>query len=335
MNTSKFPLGLSNATVQHLRRPTSWIWQGVICRGAVTLLSAPEKTGKSTLLSLLLDRRRAGGLLLGRTVAPGRTVVCTEENEHLWALRQPPLNFGPEVIFRHPRSRAPTIEDWDGFMEELSEYSFEQEDTEQGPPDLLVIDTAVRFLPLQQRNKQSMRQALSTLTQFTCRAGGVLIINQSHTVHRPLAAFADIVIEMSIPRGGAQAARTRRRRFTGVGRDPETLQAVDAELNREGTDYLVLPDSAPVPPSIMTIVQTLLAEGPVALTHHDLLTRWPGAPPHPDSLWRALNTAVQRGLLTAAGQGTRTDQHRYGLTTQPPPPPPIPAPEPTPEAGPA
>jgi len=33
----------------------------VIAAEAVTLLSAPEKIGKTTLLSLLLDRRRAGG----------------------------------------------------------------------------------------------------------------------------------------------------------------------------------------------------------------------------------------------------------------------------------
>jgi RecA-family ATPase len=71
------------------RRPPAipWIWDGVIAEEAVTLLSAPEKVGKTTLLSLLLDRRRVGGQLLGRTVRPGRTILCSEEHVRLWRLR--------------------------------------------------------------------------------------------------------------------------------------------------------------------------------------------------------------------------------------------------------
>jgi hypothetical protein len=65
------PIGHSNLRVQEQRQSIPWIWEGVLAERAVTLLSAPEKIGKTTLLSLLLDRRRAGGELLGRTVYPG------------------------------------------------------------------------------------------------------------------------------------------------------------------------------------------------------------------------------------------------------------------------
>src|SRR5207245_1979014 len=61
-----------NVWVQTGKRPIPWIWDGVVAEEAVTLLSAPEKTGKTTLLSLMLDRRRQGGQLLGRAVRPGR-----------------------------------------------------------------------------------------------------------------------------------------------------------------------------------------------------------------------------------------------------------------------
>src|SRR5205085_8628113 len=102
------PLGHSNTCVQEGGRSIPWIWEGVLAEGAVTLLSAPEKTGKTTLLSLLLDRRRSGGQLLGRDVYPGKTLLCSEENERLWALRQPPLDFGPDLIFHRPSSDCPT-----------------------------------------------------------------------------------------------------------------------------------------------------------------------------------------------------------------------------------
>jgi hypothetical protein len=316
MNTAKFPLGLNNTAIQHWHHGTTWIWEGVIALHTITLLSAPEKTGKTTLLGLLLDRRRAGGSLMGRPVAPGSTIVCTEESPHLWHLRQPPLDFGPNVIFRHPRGGGPDGEEWEQFIEELSDHSIEMEDTETGPPNLLVIDTAVSFLPLQHRNKHALRRVLRTLTGLADLGMGVLIINQSRTVERPLAAFADIVIRMSIPRADTETGRTRRRTFVGVGRDPRTLELVHAELNPEGTDYQVLKGPPPPTPPILTTIQTLLAESPTPLTHHELLARWPGAAPHPDSLCRTLKAGVERGVLTATGAGTKAEPQRYGLANK-------------------
>jgi hypothetical protein len=87
-------IGHPNARIREESRSIPWIWEGVVAEAAVTLLSAREKIGKTTLLSLLLDRRRAGGQLLGRTVWPGNTILCSEEHDRLWALRQPPLDFG-------------------------------------------------------------------------------------------------------------------------------------------------------------------------------------------------------------------------------------------------
>ena len=90
----KAAVSFGNQWLRTYSQPLPWIWEGVVVLEGVTLLSAPEKTGKTTLLSLLLDRRREGGQLLGRMVQPGRTILCSEENDRLWALRQPPLNFG-------------------------------------------------------------------------------------------------------------------------------------------------------------------------------------------------------------------------------------------------
>jgi AAA domain len=104
----KAAVSYGNDWLQTFSQPIPWIWEGVVAQEAVTLLSAPEKTGKTTLLSLLLDRRREGGQLLGRTVQPGRTILCSEENDRLWALRQPPLNFGsPNTTGRWASIPAP------------------------------------------------------------------------------------------------------------------------------------------------------------------------------------------------------------------------------------
>lgn len=308
MNDAAQLLGQTNTRVRQQGRSTFWLWDGVLADGAVTLLSAPEKTGKTTLLSLLLDRRRAGGELLGRPVLEGKAIVCSEESSQLWGLRQPPLDFGPDVLFRQPLGPIPTRDDWQRFVDEVITASFDEVVF-----DLLVIDTAVSFLPLAERNRQTLRWALSGLRELTTLPLAVLLVNQSRNVQRPLAAFADIVLEMSLPRGAKTGCR--RRVFTGVGRYPGTLQRAVAELNAAGTDYTLAADS-PAPPPLWSTVQTLLAESATPLTCRELLERWPAPTPRPDSLWRTLARSVERGLLATAGTGVKNDPFRYTLPPQ-------------------
>ncbi len=302
-----------NAWLQTLKQPIPWIWDGLIAEEAVTLLSAPEKTGKTTLLSLLLDRRRAGGQLLGRTVRPGRTILCSEENPSLWALRQPPLDFGPELEFHRPLGGNPSPGRWRRFIDHLlglAEDSF----------DLLVIDTVMSFLPAAQNHPGALRKALHELRVVAGLPAGILLLHQARAARgQPrargtLAAFADILIDMHRPPGDDL---TRRRHFHGVGRYPGTLQRVTAELNPEGTDYRLLPDAPPEPvlaPTLETLRQ-LLSQSPAPLTRQEILARWPDAepPPRPDSLWRTLSRGCELGLFIRTGAGTKAEAFRYGL----------------------
>jgi hypothetical protein len=52
-----------------------WLWQGFLAPGNLTLLTSQWKAGKTTLLSMLLSRRKEGGTLAGLQVRPGKTVV--------------------------------------------------------------------------------------------------------------------------------------------------------------------------------------------------------------------------------------------------------------------
>lgn len=100
--------------------------------------------------------------------------------------------------------------------------------------------------PAGQNNPGPLRKALDELRVVDHLPAAVLLLHQtcaarSRTRARgPLAAFADILIDMQVPSGDRF---TRRRHFHGVGRYPGSVQHVTAELNPEGTDYLLLPDS--------------------------------------------------------------------------------------------
>jgi hypothetical protein len=81
-----------NDWLQTLKQPIPWIWDGLVAEDAVTLLSAPEKTGKTTLLSLLLDRRREGGQALTRGCELGilvRTGAGNKAEAFRYGLAQP------------------------------------------------------------------------------------------------------------------------------------------------------------------------------------------------------------------------------------------------------
>ena len=300
--------------------PIPWIWDGVVAQDAITILSAPEKTGKTTFLSLLLDRRREGGQLLGRTVRPGRTILCTEEGPRLWALRQPPLHFGSQLEYHSPLLGNPTPGRWRRFIDHLLRFP-------DGSYDLLVIDTLMTFLPAAQNHPSALRKALNELRVIANGPVGVLLLHQACAARSrarargPLAAFADILIDMQVPPGHRF---TRRRHFYGVGRYPGTLQHVAAELNPEGTDYILLSDApldATLAPTLETLRQ-LLSQNPVPLTRQDILTCWTGSDPKPraDSLWRTLTRGCDLGILIRTGAGNKADAFRYALAqTQPHP----------------
>ncbi len=54
------------------------------------------KSGKTTLLAILLARLKDGGELLGLPVRPAKALVLSEENANLWHGRRQRLDFGEQ-----------------------------------------------------------------------------------------------------------------------------------------------------------------------------------------------------------------------------------------------
>src|SRR2546428_1347308 len=72
----------------------NWLWRGFLAPGQLTLLTSLWKSGKTTLLSVLLSRMKDGGELLGLPVRPAKALVLSEENSALWNMRRQRLVFG-------------------------------------------------------------------------------------------------------------------------------------------------------------------------------------------------------------------------------------------------
>src|SRR4051812_20401770 len=94
-----------------------WQWHGLLAGGNVTLLTGMHKCGKTTMLSLLLARRRHGGTLAGLAVQPGKTVVVSEEDPALWAERSRRYDFGGTVcLVARPFLTVPRPDQWQALL---------------------------------------------------------------------------------------------------------------------------------------------------------------------------------------------------------------------------
>src|SRR4051794_28611436 len=71
-----------------------WVWDGVLGRGDLSLLTGVWKSGKTPLLAGLLHALGDGGEFLGRACAPGRAVVVSEESRAQWAERHRAIPAG-------------------------------------------------------------------------------------------------------------------------------------------------------------------------------------------------------------------------------------------------
>jgi hypothetical protein len=297
--------------------PADWLWHGILARGNVTLLTSQWKAGKTTLLSMLLGRRKHGGTLAGLAVRPGKTLVVTEEPLALWADRARRFDFGDHVAFvSRPFLHIPDQQEWQGLVDHIGEQA------DRHGLDLVVLDPLAPYL----RNENTPRGIYDTLLPLTAltRRGlgamlmhhpgkGVRLIGHGARGSGALPGHVDISIEMRHPGG---SPFTRRRRFLGLSRYAETPRQMLLELDAEGNDYLPVADEPDEPTGRQwEAFLMVLEDAPQKLTRLDILAEWPDDFPKPDpgTLWRWLDRAVECKTILCEGTGRKADPFRYWL----------------------
>jgi hypothetical protein len=299
---------------------TRWLWQGYLAAGGVTLLTGQWKVGKTTLLSALLARLRAGGDLGGRTVSAGKAVVVSEEGGDHWLRRAERFALGDHLgwLCRPFRDR-PSPAQWLALLDRLVELRRTE------AVDLFVIDPLAAFLPGYDENSAAaLLAAVAPLSRVTSLGAAVLLLHHPRKYTRSegqlargsgaLLGFVDVLLEMGWLR--APSADDRRRRLRAWSRYEETPRQLVIELDEAGTGYRALGNEA----------QTELTEGYRALrralegatgrlTRQEVRERWPADEPLPSgvTVWRWLEQAVVRGQVVRTGGGRKNNPFRYAL----------------------
>lgn len=306
--------------VASMERPQAdWLWHGLIARGSMTLLTSMWKSGKTTLLSLLLSRRYTGGTLGGLAVKPGKSVVVSEEDTPLWAERLQQHAVGDDVcFFPRPFTGVPSAQDWQGLIARIEELHA------QHGIDLVAIDPLAPLLPCE-NNARCIFDALLPLRALTRRGMAVLALHhpgkrrprpgQAARGSSAMLGHVDISIEMRHPRGNLL---TRRRRFLALSRHAETPRRLLLELNEAGSDYVPVAADPDDFQKSWDVLRLVFEEAPQKLTRQDVLLEWPPDfdKPSPATLRRWLDRAREHQLIAEEGTGRKTDPFRYWLPSR-------------------
>jgi hypothetical protein len=299
----------------------SWLWDGYLARGAVTLLTSLWKAGKTTLIAILLDRLRDGGVLGGRSLLPGRAVVLSEESRDLWRLRADKLAFGDHITWLcRPFRGKPRTKQWLLLIDRLASRAATT------GLDLVVIDPLASFLPGPDENSAAaMLKTLAPLQRLTAAGVSILLAHHPSKRSRPhglasrgsgaLPAFVDILIEMD--RFDPKNDEDRRRRLHAYSRFERTPIHAILELNAAGNDYLHLGDFHQAECADgWERVRRVLEHAPCKLRRDEMLEDWPTEDlpaPAEITLRRWLDKAVADGKVAREGAGLRNHPHLYWL----------------------
>src|SRR5262249_29670489 len=119
-----FPTPCDSFQLQSLGAPgprsgaLDWLWHGYLAGGQLTLLTSLWKSGKTTLLAVLLARLKDSGQLLGLPVRPTRALVLSEESPTLWQIRQQRLTFAEHTgLISQPFAGKPADADWRALLD--------------------------------------------------------------------------------------------------------------------------------------------------------------------------------------------------------------------------
>jgi hypothetical protein len=163
------------ASALKVRAAAEPIWDGHLFTSAITLLVALWKVGKTTLLSLLLQRLMPDSSFCGRALRPGKVLVVTEESEELWIERRDRLGIGDHVSFLcRPLFGTPAHADWVTFIQYLVEL------VQAGGFKLLVLDTVATFWPVVDENDAAQVLAALKPLRLISEAGCAVLL-----VHHP------------------------------------------------------------------------------------------------------------------------------------------------------
>ncbi len=301
------------------------IVENLLMKGAITLLSAREKVGKTTLVSHLakVAYQPDGGEFLGQKVHPSRILYVSEEPPLVWTPRRDDDNVPEEMlVILRPVGTSHGYTSWVSFCRHIVQQAATHD------IDLVILDTWMHFNPSESENNNSEVSKAIKPVQMIADAGlGVLLIHH-HAKNggvrggTALPSAVEMIINMTRPSetgpDGAPAERLddRDRIFKMIGRFPGPSEI---RATWTGDRYDVDQSAIVRHPATAIREERLLATLSKlgTATSGEIKRAWPedGLPPGSDSTFkRTLSELVTQAKVTIqSGSGGAQDPKIYAV----------------------
>jgi hypothetical protein len=304
--------------------PTDWVWDGLLARGDVVLLTSFWKAGKTTLVAGLLDALDAGRPFLGRATVPAHTVVVTEESRAHWEARMRVFPGGERARrVSRPFPGRLTSADWAAFVRAA------EDDRSARPLDLFVVDPLAHFLPgHSDSDPRALLDFLHPLRQLA--EGGTAVLVLHHPRKKPsedgsaargsgvLLGYVDATLEVT--RYGRLASDANRHRLTVRSRHPDAPDGLVYEWVPRTPEFRVVADGPDARfRENWELVRLMLENAGAALTVREVLEQWPDEFPAPTrhTAYDWLLRGYAERLVRRSGSGTKGDPFRFALPRKP------------------
>jgi|GEM_PF-1761897 len=255
----------------------TWVWNGYVAKGHVTLFTGLWKSGKTTLLgSLLHDLTEGGGLVSNPTGM--KTLIISEESSSLWSMRRDKFGLGSNVhVIARPFKSKASNQDWVEFVGHVAWL------VHRNGYEFVIFDTLPSVWPVVQENDASeVGAALLPVNSITQAGAGVMLIHhprkgdgqegQASRGSGALPGFVDVIVEMR--RYTPDDNRDCRRSLTTLSRFDESPPSSVIEF-KDG-HYVVIGDGSQVQQfDRFETIESLLPATQPGLTVDELVDAWP------------------------------------------------------------
>lgn len=221
INAKNRPILLSDLKAEDLKK--SWIWEGYIAKGFISLLTAPPKVGKSEFIRGLLKSIEEEIEFIGQPTSKVNVLVISEESVIDWVEKRDEFDFTSKNkvwIWSKPFLVKIKLKVWETFFEEVLDFCKENN------IDFIIMDTISKYWPVDNENDASqMTDALRPTYLWTKNNLAVLIVHHDNKHggsfgnnirgSSAIAGFTDMNISYGRLEGSNEADRKRTLKSSG------------------------------------------------------------------------------------------------------------------------
>ena len=146
------------------------MWDDFIPRGSMSILAAPPKMGKSTILVDLISKAHEGGEFLGREVKPSKILMLSEEHRDYWAKRVKDIGGKTGLVGYDKMDELRTTTGWSNFWNMSEVHDF----------DLIIVDTLNGIAPpFVENSADTVMNILNPMRAATHEGVAILLIHHT------------------------------------------------------------------------------------------------------------------------------------------------------------